>query len=169
MVDVSPFAVQASVAAQHQSAVQLERSREAEALSGAIESVKPALKSLCGRIANECTVKASTNPVQMRAEKAYFPKIRGLHLAGDPEPDESTPRDARGCGLWLLSDGALAEVYYDGQWSGWPGTSWGWQATLRQVTARAAMDGWALADCLAAIGLALVERLERAEHFHGAR
>ncbi len=138
-------------------AIDAERSAEAQVLARAIDLARPALRSVCSRLLLGVSTQWHDNAYTQ--DTNAYSKTRTVRLAGDDGPSRDHPRDTagryEGCSLHLCSDGILYEVTYVGHWSKWQGTGSAWQACLREVTPREAMDDWELSDCLAVLRDAL--------------
>jgi hypothetical protein len=156
---------------EHQAAIQAERDAEAVILDKAIASAKPALKALSSKIVSdsyETGGQNGCNPVY----RYEHHKEQGVVLVDDwsREKDESGNRGALvGKRLYLLSDGQLAEVERDGQFSHWQGDADTYETTLNIVTARQAMDIWNLDDALKSLAEALQGQANRAKSTAAAK
>lgn len=141
----------AANAAELESAIDAERSAEADVLTAAIEAARPALRAICSRMVSRDTDFHIADVNKARSVVEYHAE-RGLHLAGAANGERDQPRDNdggyEGEGLFLLSDGSLARRTWSGAWSKWQGATDDLRSTLAPITVREAMDEWDLDDCL---------------------
>jgi hypothetical protein len=145
------------------SAIDIERTAEAEVLTAAIEAARPALRAICSKlVARDLTT--GNGDVNRHREQVEYHQERGVHLAGDSKAEEDQPRDNSGAyegyGLYLLVDGRLANRTWSGSWSRWQGSTTECVSVLEPVTAREAMDEWELSECLENLGKALQKQAD---------
>lgn len=102
---------------------------EASALAAIIAAARPALRSIAQRIV---TTEKSwwVGNTHTDSEKTYYEK-RGVYLpyspGNKPGPDRRKDRSGtsgsyEGTDLFLLTDGTLLALTYDGSWSDWQGS-----------------------------------------------
>ena len=133
------------------------REAEAELLTAIIAAVRPGLRALCSRLESSREVVGHGDVNRQRYTTRHFKNWRGVVVAGDGRREDN-PRDNRGCWegseLVLREDGSLVELSYEGDWSRWQGSNWGWRATLTVLTPLQAVADYeveAVADRLAGL------------------
>lgn len=151
----------AKLAEEHSDAIDKEREAEAQVLAAAIETARPALPAITAKIK---TSERTFWPDSVRTETEYETYQQdGRRLAGaGPTRDYPTANDGKykGSALYLLEDGTLVKVRYEGTWTKWQGRAEGWEAQCTPITCREAMDVWRLDECVKAISDALDKQLK---------
>ena len=140
-------------------AIDEERTAEAAVLERVIEAIRPGLRALSGRIRTAVDRRhhADVNYHGGTTEEEYDPRC-GIRVAGSG-PEEDCPRanagSYEGCDLYLLSDGSFLELTYEGSWSRWQGSSWGWTSVATILSPREVMDEYALDPIVQTISAAV--------------
>ena len=154
-----------TVAAEHEAhvaALSSERAAEVELLRAVIEAVRPALKAIASRI--KVSNRWGSNGVHPGEETEYC-ELCGLYLnpytAIGPwrERRGSTRGSYTGTDRFLLTDGSILELQYDGHWSQWQGETSGWTST-QTVVPLEKLSSKQVHDAIRAIGEALQKQAD---------
>lgn len=140
--------------------------REAETflLAGVVETVRPALRALSGRIRKSRSFIVDG----VGGETVTYHEARGVYVSDDA-PGKPATKVARlddtsgpysGFDLVLLSDGTFAEQRYTGSWTRWVGQTDEWDSTLTPVTIDQVIDGWDVEEVIATIAARLTSYAE---------
>lgn len=146
---------------EQQAAIVAERDAEAEVLAAAIDAARPALKAICSQVKvshRSTNGRNGCHPVHRYGCHAQD----GLVLMDgyDQDGDSSSNRGSySGDRLVLLVDGTLAVFERTGTWSHWQSEWSQWEATVRPIAVREAMDTYDLDPCLTAISEALAGQI----------
>lgn len=141
----------AAIQADLDAAAAAERTAAAAALRAVIAAAQPALRSIAGRIRTSCRTEWHG---QYTEDVTDHYSVRGVYLgAGRAGPTaQQGPDDTRGryagSDLYLLADGTLLTLHYDGDWSRWQGATSEWTADIAVLS---------IEDALAAHGAAAPE------------
>ncbi len=132
------------------SAIDAERSAEAAVLDAVIAAAKPGLRAVCSRMLKSYAVLTDEGDERKTrfAEKGLLLDGSGAQSRGERG---ATRGPYSGEDLYLLDDGRLARVTYLGGWSRWQGESSSWEAEMKILTTRDAMNAWALDKLIAEI------------------
>ena len=157
-----------TVAAEHEAhvaAIEAEHAAEVELLRAVIEMARPALKAIASRIKTENHWGSTGNGVYPWGEEAHYEQ-RGLYL--DPDDTVGPGRSRRGdqnrgsyvgADRFILVDGSILELEYDGQWSQWQGETSGWTST-QAVVPLEKLSSEQIHDAIRAIGAALQKQAD---------
>lgn len=146
-VDLNQLASQCAQATDIQQSVDnahaVERAAAVIALKAIIDKVKPGLRSIAKQIKTSERVYWIGNTYTDSKEK--FHAMRGIYLGeGKPGPVRKSSGDQNrgghsGADTFLLTDGTLLEVQYDGRWSNWQGEDSEFTSTQEFLTVEEAI------------------------------
>lgn len=134
----------------------------AELLARLGGELRPAMPAISGRlqVAGSSVAGAPGEPPQEQSQR--HGEARGALLHGDAAPrkdDAAAEHGAlRGRGLFLLEDGAYAELSYAGTWDKRPGGVTRWEATLTPLTPEQVAQGYRLEPLLEKLHASLTSR-----------
>jgi hypothetical protein len=131
-------------------AIAAERKAKAELLQKIIDIALPALPSIAQKIKIGQKVWWVGN-THTDSEDTWHP-VKGICLSSD-NPSPYSRKDASGNSgsftgrdLFLLVNGMLVEVQYDGYWSSWQGSSDKMTSTVCHILPSGAVTNWTCAD-----------------------
>ncbi len=153
-------AVQVAAQAENlEASIDEDRTAEAVVLEIAIEAARPALRAICRPM---LMVERYATPHVGKHHRAFH-AVKGLHLDGDPharlDHAEASSGAFEGVGLVLLETGELSTRCFAGTWSKEVGATNECTSHVCTISAREAMNDWALDRCLSSIVGALEAHL----------
>lgn len=125
----------ASIQQELDNAIQTSKDAEVEAIEAIIASVKPALRSIAGRMKVQYHSWWVGN-THTDDEVVYY-HTKGVKLVdGHTYHKDGTGNsgDVRGTNVYLTVEGKLLRFMYSGYWSSWQGSSDKWEAEVEEIT-----------------------------------
>ena len=157
-----------TVAAEHEAhvaAIEAEHAAEVELLRAVIEMARPALKAIASRIESSSRWGSTGNGLYPWEEIEYCGR-RGLFL--DPDTTAGPTRERRGdqnrgsyvgTDLFLMTDGSILGMEYNGHWSQWQGETSGWTSEVQNIPLET-LTSREIHDAIRAIGAALQKQAD---------